>query len=330
MGGSPPVGGGGNVGPHSPSAERRAPHPPAPPAPPHTGGSSGIGLALTRQLAAQGLNVVVAAIPDATLDAAVAALRAEFPAVAFRAVGVVLGAGDYVDVVARATADIPVTLVFNNAGYIKTGFFHSLDWRAHEANIACNATAGVALSHLFVRRMRAAGARGAIAFTSSPAGFMPSPFSCLYGATKAMVTHFATSLAAEVRADGIDVSVLHPSPVTTAFYTGAHAMPTLKFFQSTGASPDRVAAVLLAGLGRAVVVDQGYYSFWLRLLLRVLDPALFAEIVARTAHTVGDYKVLKDAAGAVARPAAGAAAAAPAAAAASDGTPRRRRNSVRG
>ena len=47
-----------------------------------------------------------------------------------------------------------------------------------------------------------------------------------------MLTHFATSLAGEVRQDGIDVSVLHPSPVATSFYAGAHAMPTLKFFES--------------------------------------------------------------------------------------------------
>jgi short-subunit dehydrogenase len=314
-----------------------APYPAVP-----AGGSSGIGLSLVRRLAADGINVVVVAIPDATLDAAVASLDEQFPDVTFRAVGVKLGSGDYVETIAAATKDLPITLVFNNAGYIVTGFLTGREWNAHLDNINCYATAGVALSHLFVRRIKALGQRGAITFTSSPAGFMPSPFSVLYGATKSFLTHFATSLAAEVRQDGIDVSVLHPSPVATAFYTGAHAMPTLKFFQSTGTGPDRVADALLAGIGRSVIVDQGYYSISLRMLLRVsrgeerrgeeeggkrmkeeeggrlaigskqthrcffflspsfsplqiIDVGFLAELVARTAHMVGDNKVLKQA-----------------------------------
>ena len=40
------------------------------------------------------------------------------------------------------------------------------------------------------------------AFCCSPANIMPSPFSTLYGATKAMVTHFASSLACELGPEG--------------------------------------------------------------------------------------------------------------------------------
>ena len=233
------------------------------------GGSSGIGFALVRNLARQGINVVVVAIPDALLSTAMDKLKSEFPSIQFLEIGVSLGNGNYLEIIEEKTKHLPISLVFNNAGYMKTGFFDSLDWNVHAANIACNSTAGIAISHIFVRRMRAQNLKGAIAFTSSPAGFMPSPFSCLYGATKAMITHFASSLAGEVHADGIDVCVLHPSPVNTAFYTGAHNMPTLKFFQSTGGSADGVADVLLRGIGRSVIIDQGYYPITLRLLLRV-------------------------------------------------------------
>ena len=40
----------------------------------------------------------------------------------------------------------------------------------------------------------------------------------LYAATKAFISSFGASLAAEVRELGIDVLVFHPSPVATRFY----------------------------------------------------------------------------------------------------------------
>lgn len=252
-------------------------------------------MSIVRKLAADGINVVVVAIPDEMLIRSVAQLQKDFPAVQFQAIGVKLGSANYLEVIADKTAGLPISLVFNNAGYIVTGFFDDRSWQSHLDNINCNVTAGIALSHLYVRRMRADKLKGCITFTSSPAAFMPSPFSCLYGATKACLTHFATSLAAEVRQDGIDVAVLHPSPVATNFYTGAHAMPTLMFFKSTATGPDAVAQTLLNGIGRSITIDQGYYSVSLRLLLRIIDFAFLADIIAATAHTVADYAVLNKA-----------------------------------
>ena len=223
-----------------------------------TGGSSGIGLSLCRQLAAQGLNIVMVAYPDELLGKSGVALASEFPAISVRAVGADLSKADgYMADLAAATDDVPVQLVFNNAGYIVTGFFADTPLDKWVGNLNCNAGAAIVITHHFLGRMRAAGLRGAIAFTSSPANIIPSPFSTLYGATKALMTHFACSLACEVTPDGIDVAVLHPSPTSTRFYQGTHALPTLALFKSTATGPDRVAATLLRSLGRTVVVDQG-------------------------------------------------------------------------
>lgn len=41
--------------------------------------------------------------------------------------------------------------------------------------------------------------KGCLMFTSSAAAVMPSPFVCLYGSTKAFLSTFGASLAAEVR-----------------------------------------------------------------------------------------------------------------------------------
>lgn len=169
-----------------------------------TGGSSGIGLSLCRKLAAQGINIVMIAVPDALLAKSAKELAEQFPAVEVRAVGADLGkeASTYLPALADATKDIDVTLVFNNAGYIVTGFFAETPLEKWLANAQCNAMAAIAITHLFVGRMRAAGLKGAVCFTSSPANIIPSPFSTLYGATKSMVTHFASSLACELGPEG--------------------------------------------------------------------------------------------------------------------------------
>lgn len=57
------------------------------------------------------------------------------------------------------------------------------------------------------------GLKGCFVFTSSAAAAMPSPFTVLYAATKSFLSAFGASLAAEVRHHGIDVLVVHPSPV---------------------------------------------------------------------------------------------------------------------
>lgn len=49
-----------------------------------TGGSSGIGLALVRKLAAQGINVCVVALDDKYFEPSMSALRSEYPKVQFR------------------------------------------------------------------------------------------------------------------------------------------------------------------------------------------------------------------------------------------------------
>ena len=144
-------------------------------------------------------------------------------------------------------------VIFSNAGYIKTGFFADSDVEGQLANYHCNATASVHLAHHYISRMRASGKRGCVVFTSSPAALMPCPFSAMYvsfqtgfpwfqkiycpasvatterkllhflrnrryGATKAFLTEFAVSIAPELKNEGIDISVVHPSPVDSMFY----------------------------------------------------------------------------------------------------------------
>jgi short-subunit dehydrogenase len=259
-----------------------------------TGASSGIGKAISQRLAEQGLNVVLAAMEDDLLINTQREFSDKFPDQEFRSVGVNLAAADhstYMDKLIAATADLDAPqIIFSNAGFIRTGFFGDMALGAHLANHHCNATAAVPIVHHFLSRLRDERKKGCIVMTSSPAGFMACPFSCMYGATKAFVTEFAMSLAPEVLNEGIDVAVIHPSPVASNFFKGAHSLDAINFFKNTAQGPFRVADKAMACIGRMVVIDQGYYPTCVRLLLKIIDVNFLTEIIARTVHLNGDYK----------------------------------------
>jgi len=123
---------------------------------------------------------------------------------------------------------------------------------------------------------------------------MPCPITVMYGATKAFLTEFASSIAPELRGDGIDVLVVHPSPVKTFFYAGnKHNIGIMKFFQSTGTSPERIANCFFRAVGRTLVYDQGYYSFMIRLVLRLIDITFLQNIIHIAASTNSELVKIK-------------------------------------
>lgn len=104
------------------------------------------------------------------------------------------------------------------------GFFTSMPIHTHLANLHCNATAAVEVTHHFIGRMQAEGRPGGVAFTSSPASFMATPFTSMYGSTKAFLSEFGASIAPEIKSHGIDVCVVHPSPTDSNFYGTYHKL----------------------------------------------------------------------------------------------------------
>mmetsp|Transcript_50 Transcript_50/g.85 ORF Transcript_50/g.85 Transcript_50/m.85 type:complete len:316 (+) Transcript_50:249-1196(+) len=258
-----------------------------------TGGSSGIGRAIVEKLAKQGFNVVVVAYPDKFLDSSVEEYKIAYPHLQFRKIPANLADPSFMPDLIDKTKDITISCLFNNAGYIKTGFYAETPVEAQMANHNCNATSVLQITHHYVRLMQTKQIKGCVTFTSSPAGFMPCPFSVMYGATKSYLTLFAMSLAPEIRSDGIDVCVVHPSPVASRFYEKTHALDALVFFKSTATGPESIANALFATIGRSVVRDQGYYPPMVKILLKIIDVNLLADIISMTASSLGDFKAMK-------------------------------------
>ena len=201
-----------------------------------TGGGSGIGKALSFKLARQGLNVVVVSLDDDFLKATMKQLKETFPDLEFRSVGCAFSPGvDYLKQINEATKDIEIPIIFNNAGFLVTGFFDQAPLGKLLANVECtyiiyvectvlflmivpsslflvnfpshsfsfcstalrpnkrtkgNATAAVNITHHFVSKLVSSKKKGCVVFTSSVAGFIPTPFSGMYGTLFTVYTFF--------------------------------------------------------------------------------------------------------------------------------------------
>jgi hypothetical protein len=181
-----------------------------------TGASSGIGAALCRLLAPQGVDLVVVARDRERLDKLAAELGSD-------ALDVEVLVADLADpddlrrVEARlGDAARPLDLVVNNAGFGTYGPFASLDVDGEEREIAVNVTALVRLSHAALVPMLARG-RGTVLNVSSLAGLQATPGNATYGATKAFVSSFGEALAGEVAGTGVTVTTVLPGYTRTEF-----------------------------------------------------------------------------------------------------------------
>jgi short-subunit dehydrogenase len=189
----------------------------------------------------------------------------------------------------KATEDIDIPIIFNNAGYIVTGFFDQTTLDAQLANVECNATATVKVTHHFLKKMLAKDMKGCIVFTSSPSGYIPNPFAVMYGATKAFVSQFAASLAIEVKNNGIDVLAVHPSPVNSQFFNNAHKLDSLEMAKQAAVNPNEVPEKMLACVGRAHLGDLGQLAVIVRVVVALVPYDFLTQVFALAAPFMDDY-----------------------------------------
>ena len=179
-----------------------------------TGASSGIGKELTRQLAANGLNVVMAARRIDLLKELGNGIEREF-SVQFRAVQVDLSEEDSIDKIKDVTRDLDIGLIVSNAGAIKAGEFMTMPLKDLHDQISINVVAHMELVRHFAPRL-VKRARGGVMLVGAMGASIGIPYIANPSATKAYILALGEALHFELEKHGVAVTVLTPGLTDTA------------------------------------------------------------------------------------------------------------------
>lgn len=202
-----------------------------------TGASSGIGLAVTRMLAAERHAVTMVARRQGKLETAYDQLRAE----GFEVQQVAANVGDEDDVkrvvAAHRSAYGRLDVLMNNAGVGIGAPIGELDTRRMDMQIATNLRAIPLFYREALPMLQLAGAEHGNALvvnTSSIAGKQGQAWLSIYSATKFAVVGFTQSMNRELSAQGIKSTALCPGFVDTPMTDFVKdAVPPLKMIQTS-------------------------------------------------------------------------------------------------
>jgi NAD(P)-dependent dehydrogenase (short-subunit alcohol dehydrogenase family) len=190
-----------------------------------TGGGGGIGAALARAFAAEGMDVVVADVEASSAEKVAADVRAA----GRRALAVPTDVSKLAAVEAlaeRTWAELGGCHVLcNNAGVFLLGSLQKRTARDWEWVLGVNLWGVVHGLLAFLPRMLAQPGEKHIVNTGSVAGLVPTPGTGVYAASKYAVVGLSEHLRTDLAKHGIGVSVLCPGGVTTQILASQRNRP---------------------------------------------------------------------------------------------------------
>lgn len=175
-----------------------------------TGGSSGIGLACGRLLAASGYDVVLSARREGPLREAADRIGTRWAAA---------DSADEVEFASVVATAGRVGLLVHAAGMMAGTFVRKESASTFDSVLRTNLRSAFVVSAAVLPVMAAG---GRIIFFSSSSAHSPQPGKAAYSASKAGLNAFAGALAQEVDRDGIAVHVVTTGPVATPMLDDVH------------------------------------------------------------------------------------------------------------
>jgi short-subunit dehydrogenase len=219
-----------------------------------TGASEGIGREFARQIAAEGIDLILVARRKNLLEDLGRDLSNEY-GVECIAVPADLSSPGFLDTIRAATEGREIGLLVNNAGIGSLGEFLEADQEELRGILAVNTTAPTVLSHSYGREMARRG-RGGILMVSSMVAFMSAPHMWNYPATKAYILLLGEALNYELGGHGVAVSTVLPGFTSPGF---TDQLDVSRIPMPIAKSP-KVVQIALRGLGRRSVILPGFMN----------------------------------------------------------------------
>jgi uncharacterized protein len=226
-----------------------------------TGASAGIGVALARELAAGGANLVLTARRKERLEQLAQELSAAHK-IRVEVFAADLAQQDAPQQIFSFTLakQIEIELLVNNAGFGGYREFATAETQRLLDMVQVNCSAVVHLTRLYLPQMLKRRS-GDVLILASTASFQAVPFISTYAATKAFDLIFAEGLAEEVRPYGIRVCALCPGSTESEFHevAGQAGLVAATKNRETAEKVARVGLQALAAGKSYVISGAGNY-----------------------------------------------------------------------
>lgn len=179
-----------------------------------TGAGTGIGAAIARRLAADGLDLVLVGRRIEPLETVRSQIDRDAIVVAHD-----VGDPDAPQAIVAAAGERfgRIDVIVNNAAYIRTGPIDSFDRAVFDLHYGVNVAGPFFLVAAALPHLRQ-GEHAAVVNISSSVGSIVKPGNMLYGSTKAALEYLTRAWAYELAEDGIRVNCVAPGPVDTPIH----------------------------------------------------------------------------------------------------------------
>lgn len=245
-----------------------------------TGGSSGIGLSVARQLAATGRSVAIFARDKTRLADAKQEILADTPDAQVKTYSVdVSDRAAITKAVDQAIADLGTPeIAVASAGIATPGLFNEQSLDLHEEHMAINYFGALYFTRAVTGPMQQAGV-GRIGLISSGAAFFGIYGYGAYAPSKFALRGLAEVLHVELAPKGICITLCYPPDTDTSQLAAeklTKPLVTQKITEGGGLwSADAVAKALLAGMSKSqFIVAPGFQMRALNHLTSVIAPLL--------------------------------------------------------
>lgn len=207
-----------------------------------TGGGSGIGAALARQLLDRGDRLVLVARSEERAEA----LRGDLSDGAEVLVADLARPAEVADRAARwllARPEVPLHSLVHCAGVVELGTVADAGPEAWQRQLDVNLASPAQLTRALLPRLRAS--RGTVVFVNSTSSLSASPEWSAYAASKHGLKALADSLRAEEAAHGVRVTSVLPSRTATPMQEDVHRQEGRDYDPRRWMRPETVASTVV-------------------------------------------------------------------------------------